>query len=204
MSEGTVASRWNLDAIEDAHRRWKQDPASVDESWRYFFEGFELGAVRPARRRRGRRPPANRRHPPHLRLPRPRPFPRPSRPPQRAAAELSAAGAVRVRPVRGRPGPRLRHQPVHRPAARTPARPARRPARDLLPHHRRRVHAHPGHAHPPLAAGAHGAAPQSAQLRPRPEDCASSRACTTPSCSSASCRPATPARSASRWKAPRR
>ncbi len=48
MSEGTVASRWNLDAIEDAHRRWKQDPASVDESWRYFFEGFELGAVRPS------------------------------------------------------------------------------------------------------------------------------------------------------------
>src|SRR6202040_2591305 len=47
MSEGTVASRWNLDAIEDAHRRWKQDPTSVDESWRYFFEGFELGAVRP-------------------------------------------------------------------------------------------------------------------------------------------------------------
>ncbi len=48
MSEGTVASRWNLDAIEDAHRRWKEDPASVDESWRYFFEGFELGAVRPS------------------------------------------------------------------------------------------------------------------------------------------------------------
>jgi 2-oxoglutarate dehydrogenase E1 component len=47
MNEGTVASRWNLDAIEDAHRRWKQDPSSVDASWRYFFEGFELGAVRP-------------------------------------------------------------------------------------------------------------------------------------------------------------
>ncbi len=48
MSEGTVASRWNLDAIEDAHRRWKKDPSSVDASWRYFFEGFELGAVRPS------------------------------------------------------------------------------------------------------------------------------------------------------------
>jgi 2-oxoglutarate dehydrogenase E1 component len=48
MSEGAVASRGNLDAIEDAYRRWRQDPASVDESWRYFFEGFELGSVRPA------------------------------------------------------------------------------------------------------------------------------------------------------------
>jgi 2-oxoglutarate dehydrogenase E1 component len=47
MSEGTVASRWNLDAIEEAYRRWQRDPASVDESWRYFFEGFALGAARP-------------------------------------------------------------------------------------------------------------------------------------------------------------
>jgi 2-oxoglutarate dehydrogenase E1 component len=47
MSEGTVASRENLDAIEDAQRRWKQDPSSVDESWRYFFQGFELGSARP-------------------------------------------------------------------------------------------------------------------------------------------------------------
>src|SRR5947209_2399896 len=43
MSQGTVATRWNLDAIESAYQRWRQDPGSVDESWRYFFEGFELG-----------------------------------------------------------------------------------------------------------------------------------------------------------------
>ncbi len=48
MSEGTVANRGNLDAIEDAYQRWKQNPASVDASWRYFFEGFELGSNRPA------------------------------------------------------------------------------------------------------------------------------------------------------------
>src|SRR5262245_59027022 len=36
------ATRWNLDAIEEAYQRWKQDPNSVDESWRLFFEGFEL------------------------------------------------------------------------------------------------------------------------------------------------------------------
>src|SRR5262249_48220278 len=49
MSHGTVANRSNLDAIETAYQRWRQDPASVDESWRNFFEGFELGmASRPA------------------------------------------------------------------------------------------------------------------------------------------------------------
>jgi 2-oxoglutarate dehydrogenase E1 component len=49
MSHGTVATRSNLDAIESAYQRWRQDPASVDESWRYFFEGFELGQqIRPA------------------------------------------------------------------------------------------------------------------------------------------------------------
>jgi 2-oxoglutarate dehydrogenase E1 component len=50
MSHGTVANGQNLDAIEAAYQRWRQDPASVDESWRFFFEGFELGAVQPARR----------------------------------------------------------------------------------------------------------------------------------------------------------
>src|SRR5262245_48635616 len=48
MTQGTVATRWNLDAIEDAYRRWQADPASVDESWRTFFEGFELGTSRLA------------------------------------------------------------------------------------------------------------------------------------------------------------
>ena len=90
-------------------------------------------------------------------------------PAQRARRQPPAAGTVRVRPDRGRPRPHLRHQPFRRPAAGHAARAARRPARDLLPHHRRRVHAHPGHAHPPLAPGAHGAAPQPAQLRPRQE-----------------------------------
>jgi 2-oxoglutarate dehydrogenase E1 component len=43
MSRVTFAGRWNLDAIETAYQRWRQDPTSVDESWRLFFEGFELG-----------------------------------------------------------------------------------------------------------------------------------------------------------------
>src|SRR5436853_7726239 len=43
MGHVEVATRWNLNAIEDAYRRWRDDPQSVDPSWRYFFEGFELG-----------------------------------------------------------------------------------------------------------------------------------------------------------------
>jgi 2-oxoglutarate dehydrogenase E1 component len=43
MNRSTVANRWNLELIEDYHQRWRADPASVDESWRIFFEGFELG-----------------------------------------------------------------------------------------------------------------------------------------------------------------
>ena len=43
MNRSTVANRWNLDLIEENHQRWRNDPASVDESWRIFFEGYELG-----------------------------------------------------------------------------------------------------------------------------------------------------------------
>jgi 2-oxoglutarate dehydrogenase E1 component len=48
MTRTSVATRWNLDVIESAYRRWQEDPASVDESWRVFFEGFELGLGRAA------------------------------------------------------------------------------------------------------------------------------------------------------------
>jgi 2-oxoglutarate dehydrogenase E1 component len=47
MTRGTVAARPNLEAIESAYQRWVQDPQAVDESWRAFFEGFELGLSRP-------------------------------------------------------------------------------------------------------------------------------------------------------------
>jgi 2-oxoglutarate dehydrogenase E1 component len=54
MGHVEVATRWNLNALEDAYQRWQHDPQSVDPSWRYFFEGFELagravlpGAERP-------------------------------------------------------------------------------------------------------------------------------------------------------------
>src|SRR5262245_54700862 len=38
----TFATRWNQGAIEEAYQRWRQDPASVDETWQAFFAGFEL------------------------------------------------------------------------------------------------------------------------------------------------------------------
>jgi 2-oxoglutarate dehydrogenase E1 component len=43
MRRTTVASPGNLELIEEFHQRWRSDPASVDLSWRSFFEGYELG-----------------------------------------------------------------------------------------------------------------------------------------------------------------
>src|SRR4051812_34794111 len=48
MSQATVASRANLEVIDAAYQSWRRDPDSVDPSWRFFFEGFELGLARPA------------------------------------------------------------------------------------------------------------------------------------------------------------
>ena len=46
MTLGSLATRANLEVVEAAYSRWRQDPSSVDESWRTFFEGFELGLGR--------------------------------------------------------------------------------------------------------------------------------------------------------------
>jgi 2-oxoglutarate dehydrogenase E1 component len=47
MSAPSFATRWNLDLIDAQYQRWREDPASVDDTWRLFFEGFELGQARP-------------------------------------------------------------------------------------------------------------------------------------------------------------
>ncbi|HKA06941.1 MAG TPA: 2-oxoglutarate dehydrogenase E1 component [Gemmataceae bacterium] len=47
MSQLLFATRSNLDLIEDFYQRWKADPASVDERWQAFFEGFELAGRAP-------------------------------------------------------------------------------------------------------------------------------------------------------------
>jgi 2-oxoglutarate dehydrogenase E1 component len=43
MERPTVANQSNLSLIEDYYDRWLNDPASVDTSWRNFFEGYDLG-----------------------------------------------------------------------------------------------------------------------------------------------------------------
>src|SRR5215831_13788899 len=43
MSRESFTSRYNLDAIEAQYQNWRKDPQTVSESWRTFFEGFELG-----------------------------------------------------------------------------------------------------------------------------------------------------------------
>ncbi len=45
MSHGTVGSPWNLELLETYYQRFRQDPSSVEQSWRNFFEGFELGSA---------------------------------------------------------------------------------------------------------------------------------------------------------------
>src|SRR5436853_5988546 len=39
----SIATRANLDLLEENYRRWQKDPQSVDSGWSAFFEGFELG-----------------------------------------------------------------------------------------------------------------------------------------------------------------
>jgi 2-oxoglutarate dehydrogenase E1 component len=38
-----LSTRYNADLLDDFYNRWRQDPASVDDGWAAFFEGFELG-----------------------------------------------------------------------------------------------------------------------------------------------------------------
>ena len=84
MERSTVANRCNLSLIEDYYQRWQNDPTSVDESWRIFFEGYELG------RRARRRPAAGR---------------RPRRGPRPGGRDAVDRRLPRVRPLPGRPRP---------------------------------------------------------------------------------------------------
>ncbi len=42
MKNPTFANRWNIDLIDGLYAQWQADPASVDERWQAFFEGFDL------------------------------------------------------------------------------------------------------------------------------------------------------------------
>jgi 2-oxoglutarate dehydrogenase E1 component len=39
---------WDAAFIDDLYAKWSADPESVDQSWRQFFAGFDLGLSRPA------------------------------------------------------------------------------------------------------------------------------------------------------------
>jgi 2-oxoglutarate dehydrogenase E1 component len=39
----SIATRANLELIDENYSRWLRDPGSVDAGWAAFFEGFELG-----------------------------------------------------------------------------------------------------------------------------------------------------------------
>ena len=51
MNRSTVASRYNLELIEDQYQRWRDDPTSVDETWQFFFQGYDLGRTGEGRAR---------------------------------------------------------------------------------------------------------------------------------------------------------
>src|SRR5437773_12423400 len=41
----SLATRANLDLLDENYKRWRQNPESVDSGWAAFFEGFELGEM---------------------------------------------------------------------------------------------------------------------------------------------------------------
>ena len=46
MQTFDFVNRANADFIDQLYRQYKNDPASVDEQWRAYFSGFEMGAAR--------------------------------------------------------------------------------------------------------------------------------------------------------------
>ena len=44
MSRSTAGTRGNLELIDAYYDRWRNDPNSVEPSWRHFFEGYDLAA----------------------------------------------------------------------------------------------------------------------------------------------------------------
>jgi len=49
-SVGASVNAWSAEYIDDLHRRWREDPESVDSQWRQFFMGFELAMSRQTAR----------------------------------------------------------------------------------------------------------------------------------------------------------
>ncbi len=45
----SFANNWNAALLDEYYAKWQHDPASVDEKWAAFFEGFALGTSLPPR-----------------------------------------------------------------------------------------------------------------------------------------------------------
>ncbi len=45
----SAANHLNAALLDETYARWQQDPASVDDKWAAFFEGFALGCATPPR-----------------------------------------------------------------------------------------------------------------------------------------------------------
>ncbi len=152
MERSTVASPPNMDLIEDYYDRWQQRPGFGGRSRGGSFlraMSSAVGAGGPLATSvelawpRG----AGGRHPADRRLPRVRPLPGRPRSAQAhaAAAVARAAGAGGLRPLRGRPRPGLLQPSCGAGGRGTLRELIADPAQDVLPHDRRRVHAHPRH-----------------------------------------------------------
>ena len=50
IMSSSVSARLNADLLEHNYSLWKRDPHAVDTTWAAFFEGFELGLVKPLQR----------------------------------------------------------------------------------------------------------------------------------------------------------
>jgi 2-oxoglutarate dehydrogenase E1 component len=48
MSRLRIAPLLNLELLENLYQRWQHDPESLEEKWRLFFEGFDLGLAHSA------------------------------------------------------------------------------------------------------------------------------------------------------------
>ena len=115
-----------------------------------------------------------------------------------AAPPRSRRADPRVDPVGPRPG--VRHRLLRgRPGPDEDAQDPGHPARFLLPHHRHRVHAHPGADAAEVDPGS-GRAPARVAARAR-STCGSWTSSTRPRSSRRSCRPSSSGRSASAWRA---
>jgi 2-oxoglutarate dehydrogenase E1 component len=54
----SFANNWNAALLDEYYAKWQHDPASVDEKWAAFFEGFALGSSVPPRGAASSAPPA--------------------------------------------------------------------------------------------------------------------------------------------------